>query len=436
MFYDYSMRFEVKNTNLESLNGLAEMAKNSQAKRLDIDLSEDIEEMPCFCELNSLVLPLLDYENEYEVWLHNFPYCTQAEACYDHIIVDKFGEKDPSCQSCKFNKICSGFPAGYFEKYGKNDVKPIIDKPVEVMFEIEPSCNFSCHFCFNKISFAEHGRDLKKYSTAEAKNIIKKIAEAKIEIIRFTGGEPLLRNDIFELIKFAYGSGLKVWLNTNGSLLNQVTVEKIKGIVENVLLPIESFDSGVEEKITGFKNSLEKKIEAVNLLKQAGIKTVRVGTVAISDNIKNFEKLSELVLNLPIDEWEFYYPVGGILEKEELESLVDQILEKRKKTDKEIIIANSIPFCEIAEPQKLNLICRGALFDDGHSRLVIDPRGFVKPHYFVNKNIGKPEDIMSAWNHEYMRALRNLEFLPEKCRECRFKFKCRGGGREVDIFPL
>lgn len=420
------MKFVIKKTNLESLNGLAEMAKNSQVKRLDIGTSSELDEMPCFCELNSIVLPILDYENDYEVWLHNFPYCTQPGLCHDHIVVDNLGEKTSVCEQCKYFKLCSGFPLGYFDKYGESEVKPISDKPIEVMFEIEPSCNFSCHFCFNKISFAEQGRDIKKYTTEEAKNIITKIAEAKIEIVRFTGGEPLLRKDIFELIKFAHSLGLKVWLNTNGSLVNSETVEKIKGLVENVLIPIESYDSKEEEQITGFKNSLEKKLEAVKLLKQARIKTVRLGTVAISDNIKNFNKLSELILNLPIDEWEFYNPVGDSLEKSEIESLVDQILNLRKKTDKEIIIANSIPFCKIDEPQKLNLVCCGALFDNGHSRLVIDPRGFVKPHYFVNKNIGNPEDIMSAWNHEYMRALRSLEFLPEECEGCRFRFKCRG----------
>ena len=429
MFYDYSMRFDLKNSNSNALNGLAEMAKNSQVIRLDIGISNEADEMPCFCEINSLILPILDYENDFEVWIHNFPYCTQPAVCYDHIVVDNLGEKTSVCGQCKYFKLCSGFPLGYFDKYGESGVKPIADKPIEVMFEIEPSCNFSCHFCFNKISFAEQGREIKKYTTDEAKIIITKIAEAKIEIIRFTGGEPLLRKDIFELIKFAHDLGLKVWLNTNGSLVNSETVGEIKGLVENVLIPIESFDALEEEKITGFKNSLEKKLEAVKLLKHAGIKTVRVGTIAIPDNIKNFYKLSELILNLPIDEWEFYYPVGGNLEKSEIESLVDQILELRKKTEKEIIIANSIPFCKIDEPQKLNLVCRGALFDNGHSRLAIDPRGFVKPHYFVNKNIGNPEDIMSAWNHEYMRALRNLEFLPEECEGCRFKFKCRGGGR-------
>ena len=61
--------------------------------------------------------------------------------------------------------------------------------------------------------------------------------------------------------------------------------------------------------------------------------------------------------------------------------------------------------------------------------MVVDPRGFVKPHYFNNKNLGDLKDIMSAWDHEYMKKIRNLEFLPFGCRECSYKFKCRGGSR-------
>jgi len=80
---------------------------------------------------------------------------------------------------------------------------------------------------------------------------------------------------------------------------------------------------------------------------------------------------------------------------------------------------------------KLNSVSQGALFDDGHSRLVIDPRGFVKPHYFMDKNIGHPLDILGAWQHPFMKKMRNLEYLPKECQDCPFVFKCRGGSRQA-----
>ncbi|MFP4118209.1 MAG: hypothetical protein ACLFTR_04785, partial [Candidatus Woesearchaeota archaeon] len=65
----------------------------------------------------------------------------------------------------------------------------------------------------------------------------------------------------------------------------------------------------------------------------------------------------------------------------------------------------------------------------GHSRITIDPRGFAKPDYFSEKDIGDPRDIMKCWNHEHMKKIRNLEFLPDECKDCLYKDKCKGGSR-------
>ncbi len=425
------MKFELKKNNLLALSSLPILAKESGAKRIDILNTCNKDDLVCFCESLPLILPILDWEEDFEVWLHDMPYCLFGPNCHDHILVGKEGEKREACQACKFFKICSGFPKGYFEKYGDEELKPIVDKPMEVMIEAETKCNFLCKFCFNKLSFAKKGRDLLGLSSEEIKKIIKGVSEAGIEIVRFTGGEPLLRKDILELMQFARDLNLQVWLNTNASLIDENLACKLVPLVDNFLIPIESYDNDKEGEITGHKNSLNKKIVALKYLEKAGAKKVRVGTVAISENIEEFSQLSDFVLSLPIDEWEFYWPVGEKADKELLEKLTDNIIKLKDKTDKFITIANSVPFCTIDNSYKLNLVCRGAIFENGHSRLVIDPRGFVKPHYFVEKNIGEPGDIMSAWNSSEMKALRNLELLPEECETCRFKFKCRGGNSSI-----
>ncbi len=77
----------------------------------------------------------------------------------------------------------------------------------------------------------------------------------------------------------------------------------------------------------------------------------------------------------------------------------------------------------------LNSFSLGAIYDDGHSRFVIDPRGFAKPHYFIDENIGDPLDPLACWHHPFMEKMRNLEFLPFECENCIYKLKCRGGSR-------
>lgn len=379
---------------------------------------------------------LLDYELYFGIWLMNFPYCAVNEFSRDHIVVDNKsnGEKIASCKSCKYVKLCPGFPSGYLSKFGKGEVKPVPDLPAEVMLEIEPRCNYKCSFCYNHNSFASEGREFDRLSSQVIKNIIDQVKDADIKIIRFTGGEPMLHPDIFKLLRYGKKKGFEVRLNTNGSLINERNINKMKDLIDNVLLPIESYKIDEEAKITGYPSSLKKKVRTIELFNRIDIPVIRVGTVASIKNIADFNQLAKFILSLPIHEWELYRPISnqGVNEQLsalEIEKLVTDMVNVRAKTNIKVSIANSLPFCALKDLNKINSISTGALYDDGHSRMVVDPRGFIKPHYFNDTNLGDMGNVMGAWNHEYMRKMRNLEFLPDECRDCNYKFKCRGGSR-------
>ncbi|OGF24982.1 hypothetical protein A2303_05295 [Candidatus Falkowbacteria bacterium RIFOXYB2_FULL_47_14] len=382
------------------------------------------------------IYSVMDRESEYGVWLLDFPYCIVNEMSRDHIITRNpgAGEKNDRCRECRYFKSCAGFPAGYFKKFGTGELAPIKDQPLEVMIEVEPRCNYDCPFCYNRNSFARKNRDINALSADYVKKIIDKIVETGIGIIRFTGGEPLLRPDIFALMEYAKDKKLEVRLNTNCSLVNAANINKFKGIVDNILIPIESCSEAEEAKATGQKEALKKKVAAIRLFKKIGVPTIRVGTVATFGAINNLEKLSDFILGLPVDEWELYRPISSGRNKRklsgiEIKKLIYGIIKIQKKTEKKIILANALPFCALNDLNKASSVSHGALFDDGHNRIVVDPRGFVKPHYFLDKNIGDPLDIISAWNSAFMKKMRNLEFLPPECRKCNYCFKCRGGSR-------
>tara|TARA_Y100000031_G_scaffold60113_1_gene67916 strand:+ start:1 stop:1308 length:1308 start_codon:yes stop_codon:yes gene_type:complete len=418
------MKFEIKQSNYQGLLSLANIAKQSKADKLEIEMTDDISKMPKFSEIVEYIYPVLDYEAYFEVWLKNFPYCVLTPEAVDHILSDDKKEKIKDCQACLWFEQCPGFSNNYLEKYKGKEICPMPDLPWEVMIEVEPGCNFNCQFCFNKISFAKDGRKIKSFSTDYVKKIISSIAQLGIKIVRFTGGEPLLRKDIFQLIKYAKDKELETRLNTNGLLINQEMIKKFGKALDNVLVSIDDCS-----------NSLDKKIKAIKLLKKEEIPVVRVGTVATKENILNFDKIAELICDLSIDEWEFYRPIP-INKKEELDSklvnlLVEKIIDLRRETAKAVFIANALPFCAIKDLNKINSVSKGGLFDDGHTRLVVDPRNFVKPHYFIDENIGQPLDILKAWQGPFMKKMRNLEYLPEKCHNCNFVFKCRGGSRQI-----
>jgi len=430
-------KFKINQSNYETLPHLAKVLRQNKVKSIEIEPTNQIEDLPKFSEIVPFLYQILDYELFFEVWLKNIPYCVINSESVDHILSDDSykREKTKECQNCLWNNRCSGFPKGYLAKYGSEEICPMPDLPWEVMIEVTSHCNFKCKFCFNQISFAQEGRKIKPFTTNYIKKIVDGLARAKIKIVRFTGGEPLLRKDIFQLLRYAKNKGLEVRLNTNASLINQRTAKRLKGIVDNVLIPIESYSDEEESKITGYKHSLKKKIKTIELLKKQKIPVIRAGTVATKENILNFDKIAKLISQLPLDEWEFYRPIP-ISKKEDLNSklvkyLAKKLIDLRKKTTKTVFIANALPFCAIKDLNKLNSVSKGALFDDGHTRLVIDPRGFVKPHYFMNENIGQPLDILSAWHHPFVKKMRDLEYLPNQCQKCPFVFKCRGGSRQI-----
>lgn len=308
--------------------------------------------------------------------------------------------------------------------------------PREIMIEVEPRCNFNCAFCFNKNSFAAKGRGkIKSFSSAYAKRIISAIAKSGVKIVRFTGGEPMLRKDLWELLAYAKSRGLKVRLNTNGSLINGAKiVQELNKHLASVLLPIESYSNKKEEKLTGHKNSLKKKIKAIKLLKKYGRMTIRAGTVATKENIKDLEKIFDLVIKkLNMDDWELYRPIPTPenkfpIDQNDLKILVEKLLKFQKQTGRIFNIVNAVPFCAY-DPGKVNKVSNGALSVDGHIRYVIDPRGFAKPDYYIDKNIGSPLNVKKCWNHPFMKKMRNLKFVPKECHSCKYIQKCRGGSR-------
>lgn len=387
-----------------------------------------------FGEIMPFIYESLDRERKAGIWLINFPYCVLNKNSRDHNQAERAGkgEKCSACQKCSYFEKCPGFPAGYFARHGRKEVCPMPDLPVEVMLEVEPRCNFKCAFCFNRHSFARDGRRPTELQTLDWKKIISNLARDGVKIVRFTGGEPLLRADIYDLMAWAKKKGLEVRLNTNGSLINKKNAGRIAALTDNILISVESCEPAEEDRLNGFRGALKRKKEAAMILKAAGLPVIRIGTVIRKKTIKDFDKMARLIMMLPVDEWEFYRPVpggpaSGKLTRYEIESLARAILFLRPKTRMAVSIANSIPFCFVKDRNLMNAVCAGGQFDEGRSRLVVDPRGFVKPHYFMDVNVGDPLEIIMAWNHPFMRRLRN--FSPKKCGRCRFWQKCLGGSQ-------
>jgi len=283
--------------------------------------------------------------------------------------------------------------------------------PSELVIELTSRCNLKCYYCFNSSK-----GELSKQRIFEVLNEAKKL---NIPAVRFTGGEPLVRSDLVEVLLFAKKLGFYIMLNTNATLITDAS--KFKGLVDNVLVSLKTYESGYRS-LTGVPFS--RCINGIRLFQKEGIH-VRLGTVATNDNLDHFDELASVAKSLS-SRWEWFRQVPLIKQTKVPDAT--QLTGLINKIQGRAFITNAIPFC-VASPEISKRVCMGALYDDGHSRLVLDPNGFFKPSYTNSLNLGK--DLEQAWMNKFMVDLRNLEFLPKSCKSCPYKLLCKGGNRFI-----
>jgi len=290
--------------------------------------------------------------------------------------------------------------------------------PQVIRIELTYRCNMNCDFCFNKshISYRE-------LPTKDILKILSKIKEEGIDKIKFTGGEPLLRKDLLQIVKFSKKIGLFVMLNTNGLLVTKENL-KIFNYVDDVLVSIHK----INEK------ELKQKIRTILKLRHMG-KYIRACTILTRENIENLEFFYYLVNVLDPDFYFLLRPVSintekVLMDNQDVAKAVEGILAFNKKYCDNIKIQNSIPFCSY-DPDKMEEVATGGLCDNGFSSLVIDNCGNIKTDYFSDEILGNAlkDSIMGIWHSKKLRDIRNFKNLPESCTNCKKLKECKGGLR-------
>lgn len=303
------------------------------------------------------------------------------------------------------------------------------DLPTEVVVEITASCNFSCGQCFNKQSFAQKSRPTTIIGEEYFYAIIDSISDVGIETVRLTGGEPLLHPNFNKLVIYAKKRGLTLWLNTNATLISKENISFIEESFQNVLVSFNGHDEQSDYQWTKTPDSFSRKKRGLSLLSLSKVPVVRVGTALTINNIKNIQKISEEIRSIDRVFWELYRPIPpyqkDLVNWEEFLSTLSIISLLHNYI---VYIVNKIPYCTY-NAKLLSKFCLSQASDDGHKRIVIDPRGFAKPSYYINEKLGDPRDILSCWNHPFMQQMRGLDFLPPECQGCNYRESCLGGSR-------
>lgn len=166
--------------------------------------------------------------------------------------------------------------------------------PLYVQFEVTYQCNNRCIFCYNDCD----GRNVPSLNTKEAKRIVSNLAVSGILGVNFNGGEPLAREDFFEVAAYAKELGLDIHLNTNATLVrDEVVAQKVAGLFPSVCVSVLSSDPLVHDRLSGRKDSFRETLHGLRLLHMENV-YVAVNVMLCNDNAATFTDTLKLLNTL------------------------------------------------------------------------------------------------------------------------------------------
>ena len=309
-----------------------------------------------------------------------------------------------------------------------------------LFWECTLNCNFLCKHCGSDAGKKVYDGEL---TTEEIKKVLEEVAQKfrpQEVMLAITGGEPLLRKDLFEVMGFANELGFPWGMVTNGFLVNNDIVEKMKktGMV-SVVVSIDGIGEKHDE-FRGVKGAYDRAVNAVKLLVEANfLKNLQITTTVHKGNIEYLEEMYKTFLPLGITSWRVMDvdPIGRsenndelLLNKEQYKFLLSFIKDKRKKSKIDITYGCS-GFLGLKYEGELRGwffncntgINTGSILHNGD--MFVCPNVPRRPE-LIQGNV-RQENFTEVWNNKY-KIFRNKERTKcEKCGSCEYWEECLGG---------
>jgi radical SAM protein with 4Fe4S-binding SPASM domain len=175
-------------------------------------------------------------------------------------------------------------------------------KPI-VVWNCTSRCNLNCVHCYSDADSRSRNGSM---STSEGKTFIRQLAEFGVPVLLFSGGEPLLREDFFELARFAVKKGIGVVLSTNGTLIDAGVASRIKDVgFREVGISLDGIGNK-NDKFRGVEGAYDAALDGIRNCKAAG-QRVSLRMTLTKSNYKEVAAIFDLVEKESIDRVCFYH---------------------------------------------------------------------------------------------------------------------------------
>lgn len=293
-------------------------------------------------------------------------------------------------------------------------------------------CHLKCKHCYRDAGEKEE----KELSFEEGKRLLEEIKKAGFQLIIFSGGEPLLREDIFDLVSYASHLGLRPVFGTTGTTITREIARDLKKAgAMRMGISIDSKGPELHDEFRQVKGSFDDAIKGMENCRAEGLE-FQLNTTVVEQNYEEFEEITDLAVELGAVAHHVFFlvPTGRAkdIEEESLrmkkyERLLHRILEKQKEVDIELKPTCAPQFMRIARTKNMDMrFSRGCLA--GISYCCITPNGDVNPCPYLPIKVGNVLDTSfdEIWNSSKVFNELREEKLKGKCGRCDYLKLCSG----------
>ncbi|HTP11119.1 MAG TPA: TIGR04053 family radical SAM/SPASM domain-containing protein [Anaerolineae bacterium] len=325
--------------------------------------------------------------------------------------------------------------------------------PFTIAWEVTRACAFACVHCR---ADAQHQRDPRELTTDEAYRLIDRIKDFGSPILIFTGGDPMMRPDLFDLIKYASDKGLRCSLTPTATALptpERLNKAKEAGI-RRIALSLDAPRPEVHDNFRQVPGSWERTMKILHNAQSIGL-SAQINTTVTRHNVELLPEMIKFVQEVGAVQWSVFFlvPTGrgqmsDMISPAQHEAVFNWLYDLSLHGNFDIKATAAPMYRRVAierkraETGELSATFQGAGFqyadglhrpvkgvNDGRGFLFISHLGEIMPSGFLPLAVAnvREADVVDVYRHHpIFKALRDPDQLKGRCRACEYRVVCGG----------
>ncbi|MBA7505612.1 Antilisterial bacteriocin subtilosin biosynthesis protein AlbA [subsurface metagenome] len=326
-----------------------------------------------------------------------------------------------------------------------NQVPP----PFLVSYSITTKCNLTCKHCYSE-SVDQAAPD--ELSTEEALRLMDDLSKWGISLLVIDGGEPLCREDMLDVVKYASSKGIRTTLGSNGTLIDKAMARKMLDAgIKSVAISVDGADAQTHDSFRGISGAFAQTLKGVEACRKANL-AFQFNMVIRKETLSQLEDMLYMAVDYGAGAAEFFDLVAAGRAKEECQEQVLSPDERKRamewlaQVQEDCPIVIRVPACPMyplllqqqeIQPRhfpkemlrRIPYYGRACAAGMPFGYLVVRANGEINPCMLLQANLGniREKSIRQIWQESPILAqLRSRELLKGECGKCNYRDICAG----------